>query len=130
MARKTRARRGGGGTSSVIEKSLRDAQKVIAGYMESGGKQVKDTLGSLVRIFENQHLTEALASGSRRISRAVTGRGSAKRRSTASRRSRGNARTTAGKTAAGAKRVAAKTRRSAAARMASAKRTKRAGKRK
>lgn len=71
MAKK--ARRSSSRKSSVIESSLRDAQKVLSGYIESGGKQVRDTMSSLVKIFENQHLTEALSSGSRRLSRAVRG---------------------------------------------------------
>lgn len=71
MAKKTTRR---SGKTSVIEKSLRDAQKVISGYLESGGKRVTDTVASLVDILQNQHLTDALSSGSRRVSRAITGR--------------------------------------------------------
>ena len=126
MARKTRARRTVRGTSSVIEQSLRDAQKVLSGYMESGGRHVKDTLGSLVKIFENQHLSEALASGSRHLSRAVRGRPSAKRRPSAS---RGRvAKVNVGKRAA--KTRSATKSRTAAAHASSAKRTGRTTRRK
>jgi hypothetical protein len=120
MAKKTRARRTVRSKASVIEKSLRDAQKVLSSYMESGGKQVKDTLGSLVRIFENQHLSEALAAGSRRLSRAVGGRAAVKRRTSASDRSRLAAPTPAAKATGNP--ATAKTR-SAAARANVAKRT-------
>jgi hypothetical protein len=122
MAKKTKRR---AGKASVIEQSLRDAQKVISGYIESGGQRVSDTVASLVDILQNQHLTEALSAGSRRISRAVTGR---PKRATAKRRAGGArgkskitpARKAVGKAAASAKR-AAKSR--VAASRAGAKRT-------
>jgi hypothetical protein len=79
-SRTTHSRRSGG-KSSVLEKSLRDAQTVISGYIESGGKRVKDAMNSLVEILENQHLAEALSAGSQRLTRAVSGsRATAKRR--------------------------------------------------
>ena len=37
---------------STLEKSFRDAQAVLSGYLESGGKQVKDTMTSLLHIFD------------------------------------------------------------------------------
>jgi hypothetical protein len=37
---------------STLEKSFRDAQAVLSGYIESGGKQVKDTMTSLLHIFD------------------------------------------------------------------------------
>lgn len=112
MAKRTTRR---SGKTSVIEKSLRDAQKVISGYLESGGKRVSDTVASLVDILQNQHLTEALSSGSRRVSRAITGRpkrAAVKRGASAS---RGKSTTTTparkavGKATSGVKRAAKRT---------------------
>jgi hypothetical protein len=46
--------------TALIEQSLRDAQHVLAGYIESGGKQVTDTIGTLMKIFESPKLGSAL----------------------------------------------------------------------
>lgn len=50
----------GGSPVRVIEKSLSDAQKVVAGYISSGSDQVTDTIRTLRRIFDNRQLAAAL----------------------------------------------------------------------
>ena len=76
----------------VIEKSLSDAQKVLAGYISSGSDQVTDTMRAVRRIFDNRQLASALkkARDARMaVVGAVRGRGAAKkkRKATSSRRS-------------------------------------------
>ena len=48
------------GPVRVIEKSLKDAQKVLASYISSGSDQVTDTIRTLRRIFDNRQLAAAL----------------------------------------------------------------------
>ena len=52
--------------AKLIEQSLRDAQRVLSGYMASGGKQVSDTMGALLKIFESPKLGSALKPARRR----------------------------------------------------------------
>jgi hypothetical protein len=88
MAKKTRARRGGGKSSRTttnLKKSLRDAQAVFARYFESGGKRVKETFDSLTEIFESKHLGDALRVapvGDGRSSRPSRRRAAARTRTT------------------------------------------------
>ncbi len=82
MAMRKRTRR-----KSAIEQTLRDAQDVLSGYIESGGKQVKETMRSLLRIFDMEALTRRVrATGG---SRSTTSRPArATKRSAPSRRGR------------------------------------------
>lgn len=52
--------------TTLIEQSLRDAQHVLSSYMESGGKQVSDTMSALMKIFESPKLGSALEPRTRR----------------------------------------------------------------
>jgi hypothetical protein len=64
MPKKTKKRRVS--RTTLIEQSLRDAQHVLSSYMESGGKQVSDTMSALMKIFESPKLGGALKTGPRR----------------------------------------------------------------
>jgi hypothetical protein len=67
--------------TTLIEQSLRDAQRVLTGYIESGGKQVTDTIGALMNIFESPKLGRALQPSRRSARRGpVAKRPSAKRK--------------------------------------------------
>ena len=73
----------GGSPVRVIEKSLNDAQKVVAGYISSGSDQVTDTIKTLRKIFDNRQLAAALkkARAARlAVAGAVGGRGGAKKK--------------------------------------------------
>jgi hypothetical protein len=80
----------GGTAVRVIEKSLSDAQKVLAGYISSGSDQMTDTMRAVRRIFDNRQLASALkkARAARMaVAGVVSGRGGTKKRkATSSRR--------------------------------------------
>ena len=73
----------GGSSVRAFEKSLSDAQKVVAGYISSGSDQITGTLRSLQRIFSNRQLAAALKkarAAQLAVANTVGGRGSAKKR--------------------------------------------------
>lgn len=94
MAKKSTAKKSGPGKkrrvsrTTLIEQSLRDAQHVLTGYIESGGKQVTDTIGALMKIFESPKLGSALKPSPRRSARRrpVAKRTTPKRKAPAPRR--------------------------------------------
>jgi hypothetical protein len=57
-----------------IEQSLRDAQGVLASYIQSGGKQVKGTLDALLKIFDGHQFASALKSPRRAAVKRTTAR--------------------------------------------------------
>jgi hypothetical protein len=81
----------GGSPVRVIEKSLSDAQKLVASYISSGSEQVTDTIRSLRRIFDNRQLAAALkkARAARlEVAGAISSRTGKKRKTSARRKTK------------------------------------------
>jgi hypothetical protein len=72
MAMSKRAPKRRTGRSSGIDQTLRDARDVLGDYINSGGKQVKDTLNALLRIFHMDTAGESGAARGRRRTRTGT----------------------------------------------------------
>lgn len=76
-----------------IEKTLRRAQSVLGGYIEAGGEQVRDTIGSLEDVIGElgKRARKAVTRSKRRVKRAPTTKKRGKKRGT-TRRVSANAR--------------------------------------
>lgn len=82
MAKRSRR---GGNPVRIVERSISDAQKVLARYISSGSDQITDTMNAVRRIFDNRQLAAALkkARAARlAVTDTVSGRKSAKKRKT------------------------------------------------